>query len=305
MDSTILRSFVLVAHHGHLGRAASELHLCKPAVSAHLKELERIVEHPLFDRTSSGMRLTGAGDQLLPLAQQAMDAFVLFESAARGAGQRLTGRVDLGFADDPVWVRAPQTLAFLQRHHPEVSIQLRCCQAVHLERDILEGRLAAGWLVGTVNQAGLTSRHLTRVPLRVVGPKAWSRQLEPADLGELADFPWVDLAEGGAYTIHRQQLFAGTNSQPTCALCADSERAIYGIVAEGLAVGMLREELATAGRDAGDLCIWPGPVPDLHLRFVIPTIRREEQVGRALVDAVSRSWAGNTPLCNISSDPSY
>lgn len=292
MDPTILRSFVLVARHSHLGRAATELHLCKPAVSAHLKELERLVRHALFDRTPTGMQLTGTGERLLPYAQRALDAIADFDTAARQGKGRLSGRMDLGLSDDPLWVRAPQALAFLQRHHPDLTIRLRWCEAGRIQRDILEGRLTAGWLVGTVEETGLTSRQLTPVPLRVVAPQAWSRQIQAATLVELADFPWIDAPEGGALTIHRQQLFAPTGGQPTRLLWADTERAVYGLAAEGLAVGLLREDLALAGQRAGDLCLWPGTVPDLHLRFVLPMIRRDEDIGRALADAVDRSWAG-------------
>lgn len=168
----------------------------------------------------------------------------------------------------------------------------------------MEGRLAAGWLVGTVDQTGLTSRHLASVRLRVVGPQAWSRQLESASLEELTDFPWVDGPEGGALAQHRQQIFASTGGQPSCPFCADTERAIYGIVTEGLAVGLLREDLALAGQRAGDLCLWPGEVPDLHLRFAMPMIRRDEDIGRALADAVDRSWSSESSRTRARRAPS-
>ncbi len=149
-------------------------------------------------------------------------------------------------------------------------------------------------MVGTVDQTGLTSQHLATVPLRVVGPQGWSRELESASLEQLTDFPWVDGSVGGALAYHRRELFAATGSQPACPFTADTDRAIAGIVTEGLALGLLREDLALAGEQAGDLCLWPGEVPDLLLRFVLPMIRRDEDIGRALADAVDRSWSSES-----------
>ncbi len=57
---------------------------------------------------------------------------------------------------------------------------------------------------------------------------------------------------------------------------------------ESLAVSLLREDLALVGQEAASSRC--GQVPGLRLRFVLPTIRRDEPIGRALIDAVACSW---------------
>jgi DNA-binding transcriptional LysR family regulator len=295
MDPQLLRSFVAIARNGHLGRAAAELHLCKPAISKHLKELEHLLEHVLFERSIAGMRLTSAGDRLLPMAQKALAALDDVETAAQQIGNRLTGCVDIGTVGDAAWLRAPQFLGILHRHHPELSVFLHQGMSGQVQRDILEGRLTAGWVLGSVDDSALTTRTLTSVRMRVIGPHAWAKQLSTATVRDLADFPWVDTPAGCAHTHHRQSLFAQCGRQPTGRFHADSERALYGIAAEGLALSLLREDVAFAGQREGDLALWPGIFPDLQLRFVIPTIRRDEPIGRALVDAALRSWGMGRP----------
>jgi DNA-binding transcriptional LysR family regulator len=53
--------FRLVARLGSVTKAAQELFISQPAVSAHLRSLEQRYEEPLFERTPRGMLLTPAG----------------------------------------------------------------------------------------------------------------------------------------------------------------------------------------------------------------------------------------------------
>lgn len=67
-----LRAFTAVAQHGHFGRAAVELHLTPPAVTMQVKELEREVGLPLFDRESRQVVLTLTGEYLLTYARRVL-----------------------------------------------------------------------------------------------------------------------------------------------------------------------------------------------------------------------------------------
>jgi DNA-binding transcriptional LysR family regulator len=60
-----LHVFRLVARGGSVTRAAQELFISQPAVSAHLKALETALGEPLFERTPRGMQLTAAGTIVL------------------------------------------------------------------------------------------------------------------------------------------------------------------------------------------------------------------------------------------------
>lgn len=55
-------------------RCAEALGLSQPAVTQLLADLERLVELPLFERHSRGVRPTAAGQQLLPLARRMLAA---------------------------------------------------------------------------------------------------------------------------------------------------------------------------------------------------------------------------------------
>ena len=89
MELYQIRAFVAVAELGHLTRAAERLHVSQPALSGQIKALESILELKLFERAPSGMVLTAAGRQLLPLALEALASADEFRHAAT----RLSGQV--------------------------------------------------------------------------------------------------------------------------------------------------------------------------------------------------------------------
>ena len=74
MELYQLRAFAEVAELGHLTRAAERLHVSQPALSGQIKALESRLDLKLFERAPSGMLLTSAGRQLLPLAREALRA---------------------------------------------------------------------------------------------------------------------------------------------------------------------------------------------------------------------------------------
>src|SRR5262245_20852025 len=78
LDLNLLRVFVVVAAAGSVTRAAAQLYLTQPAISAALRRLQSSVGAPLFARSGRGLHLTARGQRLYasarPLLQSLVDA---------------------------------------------------------------------------------------------------------------------------------------------------------------------------------------------------------------------------------------
>lgn len=100
MDLHKLRIFVSVARMGSFTRASEALHMTQPTVSQQIAVLEAQLSTPLIERQTRRLRLTAAGEALLPYAEQMLalaDAAANATHAAAGLADR-TLRLGVGHA---------------------------------------------------------------------------------------------------------------------------------------------------------------------------------------------------------------
>src|SRR6266849_3502930 len=86
-----LSVFRTVARQQSFTRAAEELYISQPAVSAHVRELERLYEVELFEQVGRRVRLTEAGrlleeyaDRILALVEESRRALDELKGLERG-----------------------------------------------------------------------------------------------------------------------------------------------------------------------------------------------------------------------------
>lgn len=105
-----LCAFMLVCQHGKLTAAARELRISQPSLSQRIKGLEQLLQRDLFRRTSTGVELTPAGDELYRLLEQPLEQsarrFEEFRSESRR--RRVLIAVDYAFASFWLLPRLPQ-----------------------------------------------------------------------------------------------------------------------------------------------------------------------------------------------------
>ena len=125
MELRQLRYFVAVAEELHFARAAARLLIASPSLSQQIKALERSLSVTLFERSSQGVSLTPAGEQLLPLARATLDsASEVMDAADRISEQRATV-LRLGFLAFSLTAPSRRLLTEFGRKVPSVTVQLR------------------------------------------------------------------------------------------------------------------------------------------------------------------------------------
>ena len=75
MDTELLKTFLEVSKTRHFGRAAEALYLTQSAVSFRIRQLENQLGVNLFTRHRNNIRLTPAGEKLLPYAETLMNTW--------------------------------------------------------------------------------------------------------------------------------------------------------------------------------------------------------------------------------------
>src|SRR5215218_3040502 len=91
-----LRYAVAVADERHFGRAAAATHVSQPSLSAQVRELESRLGVVLFERTTKGVLLTPAGEELIARARRVLTEVDDLVGAAEGVADPGTGPLHLG-----------------------------------------------------------------------------------------------------------------------------------------------------------------------------------------------------------------
>lgn len=119
---TALRSFEAAGRHVSFKAAAEELFVSPAAISRQIRDLERSLGVPLFERGHRAVTLTQHGKQLLSDVTIAFDSMSLaLQRVAEGDGQAsLTVSVEAAFAS--AWL-GPHLPDF-QRLHPDIDVTI-------------------------------------------------------------------------------------------------------------------------------------------------------------------------------------
>lgn len=132
---------VALAEEGNIHRAAQVLNMTQPAASKLLKDLEDVLEVPLFERLPRGMRPTWYGETMIRHARVALASLnqAHDELTALKAGR--FGQVSVGAITAPGLVLMPPAVALVKAEHPSLNVSLQIETS-----DVLMERLSHGKL---------------------------------------------------------------------------------------------------------------------------------------------------------------
>jgi DNA-binding transcriptional LysR family regulator len=179
-----MEAFVLVVDTGSFSAAARRLKVGQPAVSKLVAQLEERLGVKLLVRTTRGLTATEAGLKYYERARRSIEEADEAESAARGAGSGLTGRLRIcgavTFARIHLMPRLPEFLA----RHPELEMEV-----VLDDRniDLVQERIDVALRMGRLSDSSLTARRIASGRHVVVGtPAYFERTGKPTAPGDLA-----------------------------------------------------------------------------------------------------------------------
>lgn len=124
MDLSKLRIFAAVARLGSFTRAAETLHLTQPTVSQQIATLEKRIGAPLIERLSRTLRLTPAGEALLPYAERMLALADEAGEAARAAAGLADRTLRLGAGHMLATYLLPDLLGRYRIRYPQRVVRI-------------------------------------------------------------------------------------------------------------------------------------------------------------------------------------
>lgn len=176
-------TFLTVCRTGSLTRAATELHVTQPAVSQHIRQLERHYACRLFSKTGRGVAPTTAGE----LLRRELGAMEGDEGRLRAEIEALEGEKDarpplrLGCTRTVGDFVAPRILADHLRRHPNEQLLMRVGNTAELVGLLDGGEIDLALVEGSFDRASFESETFSREPFVAVAA-AGARPESVADL---------------------------------------------------------------------------------------------------------------------------
>src|SRR5438128_2267481 len=117
MELRQLAYFVAVAEEAHFTRAAARIPIAQPAISQQIRRLEAELSEALFVRDRRAVKLTAAGEALLPHARATLSAADGARQAVAALSGLMTGRLAIGLVQTRPHQRIAHLLGEFRRRH--------------------------------------------------------------------------------------------------------------------------------------------------------------------------------------------
>jgi DNA-binding transcriptional LysR family regulator len=262
MELRQLEYFVAVAEEANFTRAAERIRVAQPAVSAQIQRLEREVGQPLLDRSRRTVRLTAAGEAVLPYARAALAAVADIHVTVEELTQLVRGSVTIGTVTSHS-VDIPSLLAAFHDEHPNVEITLSTDNSDALIEKVRTGQLDAAIVSVPPDEhpEGLDIEVATDESIvAVVGPTDALASRKTIRLRDLADRQLIALPVGAGIRHQFDDACAKAGVTPRIAFEASTPLALADLAELGLGVAIVPASVPR-GRDG------------LHAVAIVPELR--------------------------------
>ena len=244
ISSHHVRALLAIADSSSFDAAARQTGVSQPSLQRAARELERIVERPLYQRTASGMNATRPAFELarrMRIAMRETEYGVEEIEAARGV---YTGRLTIGaiplagisllaLALNDLLDAYPHTkIEILDGRYEPMLAELRSGKV-----DILYGVLRCPSEIQDVTEVALFRDHY-RIAVRRDHPLTRRAGLEIKDL---VDYDWILPGEGNPRRRVIEQLFASSAIRPRVAIETSSIPAHKAILVSSERITLLTE----------------------------------------------------------------
>jgi DNA-binding transcriptional LysR family regulator len=281
-----LHVFMAVVHSGSMAKAANQLGVSQPAVSAVIGSLEHGLRVRLFDRNPQGVELTLYGRALLARTRAAFDELKQALRDMEGLADPTSGHIRIGCPESIAAGILPSILQRFARKYPRAVIQVDHVNTPTLELpqlrerslDLVLARMPRDEKVfaDDLNVETLFDDHL----VVAAGLKSrWARR-KRIDLAELIDEPWILTPENAWNTaVITEALAARGLKAPNMAIVTYSVQLRTNLLASGEYITTFPYSVLRFGTDRLSLKILPVKLPALRWPVVMVVLRNRTMSG--------------------------
>ncbi len=257
MEDHKLKVFCTVAETKSFSKTSEIIHLTQPAVSLQIQALEEVYETKLFDRSSSTVTLTPAGEMLYKYAKEIL---ALYASAEKVIGEitgLVKGSISIGASSTIGNYVLPAVIADFKKNHLKIKVHLLVGNTKRVVELLNAGNVDLGLVEGEVTRQKMVVEKILSDELLLVVPShhPWAKKRD-ISVSEITKEPFI-LREGGSGTRQMIEKFLGSHGIATqdlrISMILGSTEAIKQAVENGLGISILSRWAARKESKFGSL----------------------------------------------------
>lgn len=243
MEDHKLKVFCTVAETKSFSKTSEIIHLTQPAVSLQIQALEEIYETKLFDRSSSTVTLTPAGEVLYKYAKEILGLYASAEKVIGDITGLVKGSISIGASSTIGNYLLPAVITDFKKHHLKIKVHLLVGNTKRVVDLLNSGNIDLGLVEGEVVRQKVIIDKMLSDELLVVVPShhPWAKKKD-ISISELTKEPFI-FREGGSGTRQMIEKFLarhGISPQGMkISMVLGSTEAIKEAVENGLGVSFI------------------------------------------------------------------
>lgn len=266
-----LETFLWVAKLKSFSSAAEKLHTTQASVSNRIATLEKELGIRLFERDPRTVRLTPQGHNALRRAEEIVRLASEFRESV-GDGAALKGLVTIGTVDTIVYAWLPRLIEQMGNRYPSVSLDLTVDTSLNIARQLQEGTVDLGILMGPVIGPDMLNREICRFDCDWFASTNLVMPAEPLELADLVRFPILAYSKGSLPHQAIQRLLAagGIPAEEARIYNTNSIATMIRLLIDGIGVTTLPPAVVREPLQAGLIrrIAVDAAIPPLHFHAV-------------------------------------
>lgn len=172
MEFGQIEAFERVARLGSFTRAADDLNLTQPSISARIAGLETELGGPLFERGRRRLRLTALGEIFLPYAERTLATLADGLQAAQSHAEGRLGQVSIASLDTSAMYMLPAPMQRFRSEYPAIDLTIKL-RGTRFTIDMLyDGEITLGLIAAPLWDKGIQIQaHFQERVRAVASPK--------------------------------------------------------------------------------------------------------------------------------------
>jgi DNA-binding transcriptional LysR family regulator len=267
LNLKFLETFVWVARLRSFSLAAEKLCTTQAAVSNRIATLERDLGVRLLERDLRNVSLTPHGQRALPQAEAIVRMVGEFERAI-GDANNLRGTVMIGAIDSIVYAWLPRLIERVKEAYPNVAIDLNVDTSINLARQIQDGQIDLGLIMGPVVAPHIRNIELCSFDCLWIAAPTLALKTGRLCIADLADYPIFAYSKGSQphQAVLRAIDAADVAPGAVRVFNSNSLATITRLIRDGVGVAVLPQVVVQEYLEKGELRILDvdARLPPLH-----------------------------------------